>query len=105
MYETQGVRSNTCHGDCDRCRRKNAFFPDVIVHHRGKSENLLVVEAKTAWCERSRKGDFKKLQGLVNSGEYQYSLGISIVFHNQIEIAKESMRLFSRNQDKIKDID
>lgn len=49
MFETQGVRSNTCHGDCDRCRRnKCVVFPDVIVHHRGKSENLLVVEAKTA---------------------------------------------------------
>jgi hypothetical protein len=106
MYETQGGRSNTCHRDCDRCRRnKCVIFPDIIVHHRGKSENLLVVEAKTAWSERSRKKDFKKLQGLVNSEEYQYSLGISIVFHNQIEMTKESIRLFSRNQDKIKDID
>jgi hypothetical protein len=106
MYETQGVRSHPCHRDCDRCRRnKCVIFPDIIVHHRGKSENLLVVEAKTAWSERSRKKDFKKLQELVNSEEYQYSLGISIVFHDQIEMAKESIRLFSRNQDEIKDIE
>ena len=98
MYETQREWSNPCHGDCDRCRRnKFVVFTDIIVHHRGQVDNLIVVEAKTAWSSRSQKRDFEKLEGLVCSEEYGYALGIGVVFGDTFEKAQDSIRIFSQD--------
>ena len=70
-----------CPHDCDRCRNnKCVIFPDIIVHHRGKDDNLLVIEAKTAWGRQSQERDFTKLAKLTASEEYHYQLGIAFRF-------------------------
>ena len=70
-----------CPHDCDQCpNNKCVIFPDIIVHHRGTEDNLLVIEAKTAWNRRDLTRDFKKLAALTDSGEYHYRLGIAFSF-------------------------
>ena len=49
-------------------------YPDIIVHHRGKSENLLVIEVKKSTSKISDEADLAKLQGLRQQLGYQYAL-------------------------------
>ena len=49
-------------------------YPDVIVHHRGKPENLLVIEVKKSTSNRSDDADLAKLQALRQQLGYQYAL-------------------------------
>lgn len=56
--------------------------PDVIVHKRGKKENLLVLEIKCEWNREDREGDKNKLKALTGK-QYAYQLGI------HLEITKE----------------
>ena len=73
--------SYDCSHDCDQCRNnKCVIFPDIIVHHRGKDDNLLVIEAKTAWNRRGQAHDFKKLAVLTEARGYHYRLGIAFRF-------------------------
>lgn len=68
-----------CPRDCDRCpNNKCVIFPDIIVHRRGTEDNLLVIEAKTAWCRRSLERDHEKLSALTASGQYHYQLGLAV---------------------------
>ena len=70
-----------CPGDCDQCTNNRCvIFPDIIVHHRGTDDNLLVIEAKTVWGKRSQERDFTKLEKLTASKEYHYQLGIAFHF-------------------------
>lgn len=56
ISEVQKKKKKSCCGNCDMCRRnKCVVFPDIIVHKGGRDENLIVVEAKTAWSKRARK--------------------------------------------------
>jgi hypothetical protein len=73
--------SPDCPHDCDRCQNnKCVIFPDIIVHRRGKEDNLLAIEAKTAWGRQSQVRDFTKLAKLTASEEYHYQLGIAFRF-------------------------
>jgi len=49
-------------------------YPDIIVHHRGKPENLLVIEVKKSTSNRSDEADLTKLQALRQQLGYQYAL-------------------------------
>ena len=70
-----------CPNDCSKCSAgKCVVFPDIIVHHRGKDDNLLVIEAKTEWNENSANHDYEKLKALTSSNKYHYQLGISFRF-------------------------
>jgi hypothetical protein len=46
-------------------------YPDIIVHHRGTDQNLLVVEVKKTTSHVSRNFDLNKLR------EYKHQLGYS----------------------------
>lgn len=46
-------------------------YPDIIVHHRGTDQNLLVVEVKKTTSHVSKDFDLNKLR------EYKYQLGYS----------------------------
>jgi hypothetical protein len=68
-----GTKETTSTDDTDG----RTVFPDVIVHHRGTSDNLLVIEAKKS----STVGvgdDVKKLQAY--KAEHGYQFAFSIVF-------------------------
>lgn len=90
-----------CPKDCSRCpANKCVVFPDIIVHHRGKDKNLLVIEAKTAWSKESQSRDFKKLKALTASAEYHYhyELGIAFCFSKNIsETLKTVQFIFDQN--------
>ncbi|MBI4587554.1 MAG: hypothetical protein HY725_01835 [Candidatus Rokubacteria bacterium] len=49
-------------------------YPDIIVHHRGKPENLLVIEVKKSTSNRADDADIAKLQALRQQLGYQYGL-------------------------------
>ncbi len=49
-------------------------FPDIIVHHRGTSENLLVIEVKKSRNPEPDKRDKQKLQALKEELGYRYAL-------------------------------
>lgn len=70
-----------CPHNCARCpNNKCVIFPDIIVHRRGTEDNLLAIEAKTAWGRQSPERDHEKLAALTASGEYHYQLGIALCF-------------------------
>lgn len=53
--------------------------PDIIVHHVGKRENLLVIEMKRD-VNKARANDVRKLKGLTRQdGDYGYEVGVHLV--------------------------
>lgn len=58
-------------------------FPDIIVHHRGTDENLLVIEAKKSNNPRGDQRDRCKLRGYlsVDEGGLGYEFGALVTFH------------------------
>lgn len=58
------------------------IFPDIIVHHRGRQDNLLVIEVKKG-DSRPSKADHKKLVVLGECSEYSYSYGIFLSLGSQ----------------------
>ena len=49
-------------------------FPDIVVHRRGTSDNLLVVEVKKTTSRISSKRDLQKLRAFREQLGYQYAL-------------------------------
>lgn len=49
-------------------------YPDIVIHHRGFKENLLVVELKTSGGSNTE--DIKKLEKFTAVGEYEYKIGV-----------------------------
>ena len=84
-----------CPQDCNKCAaNKCVVFPDIIVHKRGRDENILVIEAKTAWSGQAQVNDYKKLQALIDSGEYHYQLGVAFRFSENFEETIKTFKLF-----------
>lgn len=52
------------------------MYPDIIVHHRGKKENLLVIEVKKNATPSSKRKDVKKLQVYLESDNLRYEFGV-----------------------------
>lgn len=53
-------------------------FPDIIVHHRGSDENLVVIEVKKSSNRESDDGDHCKLSGFLKQRGYR--LGVFFRF-------------------------
>lgn len=67
--------------ECSEQRTKDIIYPDIIVHKRGKKDNLLVVEMKTSSIsEKSKICDIRKLELLTSHGNFDYKLGLFIEF-------------------------
>ena len=77
-YNRDGFDPKMLHGpgDAEDPNETNGsrVYPDVIVHHRGKPENLLVIEVKKSTSNRSDDADLAKLQALRQQLGYQYAL-------------------------------
>lgn len=52
-------------------------YPDIIVHHRGKPENLLVIEVKKSTSNRPDATDLAKLRALRQQLGYKCALFLS----------------------------
>jgi len=48
-------------------------FPDIIIHHRGTDENLIVIEIKKSSNPQSPKRDFQKLNAFKSQLGYQHA--------------------------------
>jgi hypothetical protein len=60
-------------------KERVAVFPDLIVHHRGKKENLLVVEAKKRGAPMERiEYDRRKLEAYVREMSYAHACFLEI---------------------------
>jgi len=53
-------------------------FPDIIVHHRGTQDNLLVIEAKKSSNDSS--DDRKKLEAFMTDERYKYRFAVVLRF-------------------------
>ena len=62
-----------------------SIFPDIIIHRRGKTRNLLAVEFKKT-SNAAPSNDIPKLKGLTKrDGDYAYKYGLRLVVdcHNR----------------------
>jgi len=78
------------HVDCEYNRYGNEtkkllnserVFPDIIIHHRGKDENLVVIEAKKQFDRSSisTKKDEKKLKKFSEDPHYKYQYAFLLI--------------------------
>lgn len=77
--------------DKDQNNEKNVF-PDIIVHQRGKQNNLLVIEVKKS--ENNDKGysDKDKIQAFRDELKYEY--GLFIIFKTDKKSGIENLEWF-----------
>ena len=69
-------------------KKPNLVFPDIIVHHRGKKENLLVIEIeKTIQYDHIEK-DFKKLKAFLKENKYGYRFSLLLRFNTGSDFKK-----------------
>ena len=61
----------------------SAIFPDVIVHRRGTSENLLVIEVKKTHTRRGRDADLEKLAAIKNELGYRHACFVMFTCGNK----------------------
>lgn len=59
-----------------KIQEESGVFPDIIVHHRGIKDNLLVIELKTSTISESK--DLDKLEKFTERGDFEYQLGLFI---------------------------
>ncbi|MEK4347227.1 hypothetical protein [Paenibacillus sp. FSL P4-0184] len=67
----------------DKAYRELSVYPDIIVHKRGKSKNLLVIEVKKSSSRINNDFDFLKLDAYTDPSEannlhYEYGLFIKL---------------------------
>lgn len=71
-------RLNRIYGDVpDTDRRPRTVYPDIIVHHRG-GKNLLVIEAKREGVDDG--ADRMKLLGFMTNERYEYPFAAQLIF-------------------------
>jgi len=80
-YNKKGLKLKQLEGiaECDEQKKTDRIYPDIIIHKRNSSDNLVVIEIKST----SIYGvcDIKKLKLLTSdSGQYKYKLGFFIKF-------------------------
>jgi hypothetical protein len=70
--------------ECHKQKRTERIYPDIIIHKRGRKENLLVIELKTNGPEEVC--DIRKLELLTKiDGGYEYRFGLFIRFNKTNE--------------------
>lgn len=68
-------------GEADDTEAKTVY-PDIIIHHRGLPENLLVVEVKKS-DNLNRNIDFQKLHAFVDQLGYKYAAFVELKIGDQ----------------------
>lgn len=87
----------------------NRVRPDLIVHTRDSSNNILVVEFKTKNNVKNCQNDFNKLKMFTKQGpgEFGYKLGVFLCLHDTFEMTLNEMMFFKDgaiiSNDELKD--
>jgi len=71
-----GIKSPCCSADDTDAV---TVYPDIIVHKRGKRDNLLVIEVKKTNHCGTNKFDIKKLKAFTSDKQFRYKLGLFLV--------------------------
>lgn len=53
-------------------------YPDIIIHKRDTSTNILVIEVKMSWKNRRRKIDYNKINQYIEQLKYQFGVFIEL---------------------------
>lgn len=67
-----------------------SVYPDIIIHHRGTDDNLLVIEAKKSDFPANEDADEEKLKAYLSEPALQYRFALKITF----PIGEESLNDF-----------
>lgn len=79
-FNRKGPKTKELDGihECSEQKETDRVYPDIIIHQRGQTNNLLVIETKT---QNEDVCDRKKLELFTKSeGDYKYQLGLYILF-------------------------
>ena len=77
-------------------REAKTVFPDVVIHTRGKQDNLVVIEAKKSKNSRDRWKDERKLELFTGDEDYLYCVGI--FWEIDVEGKTPILTVFSRGE-------
>jgi hypothetical protein len=77
------------------CSKKPKVYPDIIIHQRGTTNNLLVIEMKTS--DLPIECDIEKLILFTSKPEFNYSYGLFIKFNKTND---HEMKWYSEGQEK-----
>lgn len=72
---------------CSKCndRKLCTVFPDIIIHRRGTSQNLLVIEAKKDADTIEEQTDTEKVKEYLTESTLNYSYGLFLNFKNSYD--------------------
>ena len=62
-------------------------FPDIIIHRRGTSENLVVIEMKKTTSQENDNYDINKLEAFKNQLGYRFAIFIKIATGGEADVA------------------
>ncbi|MBU3964892.1 hypothetical protein KKA96_00760 [Patescibacteria group bacterium] len=80
-YNLRGINTKILLRKCNG-ENKEKVFPDIVIHHRGCDDNLLVIEIKPSKSSNVDKCDDAKLiEFTKQTGDYKYQLGLFIGFN------------------------
>lgn len=68
------------------CLSARTVYPDIIVHKRNTSDNLIVIEIKKSTNEDDRHKDFFKLKAFKNELKYKFCVFIEFSMTEQNDI-------------------
>lgn len=57
-----------------------SVYPDIIIHHRGTNENLVVIEAKKSDFPTNEDTDEEKLRAYLSEPDLQYQFAFKVMF-------------------------
>lgn len=64
-------------------QKESYVYPDIIIHKRNQSENVVIIEIKMSWKNNRKKLDYEKINQYLEQLNYQY--GIFIELHPTLE--------------------
>lgn len=73
------------------------IFPDLIIHRRDTSDNLLIAECKGWWCANKKEitDDQNRLKKLTEqTGSFRYQLGLFIKFEKSLQSTFNNLFLY-----------
>jgi hypothetical protein len=77
--------------DCDEDSQARTVYPDVIIHERGKPNNLLVIEIKKSTCSRRDERYDREIKIPAYRNQLGYIFGLFLMFKviDDVRVTKE----------------
>ena len=87
---------------CRKCgqQRSCTVFPDIIIHRRGTSQNLLVIEAKKDAKASEKDADIQKIDAYLWEFSLKYRCGLFLDFKESLSETIENLIWFPSKDTK-----